>query len=69
MSETTEVSQPAGLENPFPDKLSRKLTLKDLERSLLGHRVPPDKVHIVLELIKEKFPAEGLPEEHFIPQF
>ena len=69
MSETTEVGQPAGLENPFPDKLSLECFLEDVERSLLGHRVPPDKVHIVLELIKEKFPAEGLPEEHFIPQF
>lgn len=69
MSTTAERQEQDVVESPFPDKISLRCFLKDMERSLLGHRVSKDKVHIVLDLIKKRFPAEDLPEENFKPMF
>ena len=56
-------------ETVFPDKISLRCFLEDVEELLPGHRVPKDKVHIVLDLIKKNFPEENLPEENWIPDF
>lgn len=59
----TETQEQKVEETVFPDKVSLRCFLNDVERLLPGHRVPKDKVHIVLDLIKKHFPAENLPED------
>ena len=65
----TETQEQEVVENPFPDKRSLRCFLSDVEESLLGYRVPKDKVHIVTNLIKKHFPADNLPEKNIKPMF
>lgn len=60
-AEAQEQQEQKSQETVFPDQLSFRVFLEEVEEAARGTRVKRDKVPLILELLKEHF-GKGLPE-------
>jgi hypothetical protein len=67
---TTKAQEPKAEETVFPDQLSFRVFLEEVERAALYNRVPKEKIPIILEFLKKHFlEGKNLPELNWPREF